>query len=174
MTLSVSLTAILHVLPRIKARNASPVESWPHVAVLVPCYMPNEQTIIEETLERICSQCSYRGKMDVHVPYNTPYALPIENELAKRTELHGYALRCERVIGSTSKAHNLEYALKHMVGDASIVVIFDADHHPRTQTIENLVRTLVHHPQFTMAQGAVLVERGGYPPLRWLVDGMEW
>ena len=70
------------------------------------------QTIIEETLERICSQCSYRGKMDVHVPYNTPYALPIENELAKRTELHGYALRCERVIGSTSKAHNLEYALK--------------------------------------------------------------
>ena len=43
MTLSVSLTAILHVLPRIKARNAAPVESWPHVAVLVPCYMPNEQ-----------------------------------------------------------------------------------------------------------------------------------
>jgi hypothetical protein len=71
-----------------------------------------QQTIIEETLERICSQTSYQGKMDVHVPYNTPKSLPIEDELAKRTELHGCALRCERVIGSTSKAHNLEYALK--------------------------------------------------------------
>lgn len=48
------------------------------------------------------------------MPYNTPHPLPIENELAKRTELHGCALRCERVIGSTSKAHNLEYALKVM------------------------------------------------------------
>ena len=167
MTLAVSLTATLHVLPRIKARNQQPVERWPHVAVLVPCYMPNEQTIIEESLERICANCSYSGIMDVHVPYNTPHTLEIEGKLAKMTELHGHSLRCERVMGSTSKAHNLEYALRHMVGDASIVVIFDADHHPRTHTIENLVRTLVHHPQFTMAQGAVLVERGGYPVLRW-------
>ena len=177
MTVVVSFVATVYVLPGVRARNAEPIEDdrWPHIAVLVPCYMPNEQTIIEETLESICSDCSYKGIMDVHVPYNTPKPLgEIEDRLAKTTTLYGHALRCERVEGSTSKAHNLEYALNHMVGDASITIIFDADHHPRRDTIEHLVRTLVHSPQFAMAQGAVLVERGGYPVLRWLVDGMEW
>ena len=73
-----------------------------------------------------------------------------------------------------SKSQNLEYALEHLVGDAEMVVIFDADHHPRPETIEHLIRTLVHNPQFAMAQGSVLVERGGYRILRCLADGMEW
>ena len=176
MTVAVSLVATLCVLPKIRERNATPVGSWPHIAVLVPCYMPNEEGIIEETLDAICDvNCSYAGVMDVYVPYNTPHALDaIEGRLAKLTELNGRVLRCERVVSSTSKAQNLEHALRHMVGDASIVIIFDADHHPRANTIETLVRTLVHHPQLTMAQGSVLVERGGYPLLQWLVDGMEW
>ena len=174
LTCGASLTFLLWVQPRLRTTNAKPVDKWPHIAVLVPCYMPNEQGIIEETLERITEGCSYLGRMDVHVPYNTPHALPVEQSLAKVGERHGHKMSYARVPGSTSKAHNLEYAMEHMVGDAEIIVIFDADHHPRASTIEHLVRTLVHNPHLSAAQGAVLVERGGYSWLQVIVDGMEW
>jgi len=78
------------------------------------------------------------------------------------------------VLGSRSKAENLMYGMEHLVPkDTSIVIIFDADHHPRPDCVSTLVRTLIAH-NFSAVQGAVLVERGGPYWLRTLVDGMEW
>ena len=57
---------------------------------------------------------------------------------------------------------------------AEIVVIFDADHHVRADTVATLVSTLIHpDSKLSACQGAVLIERGGYWWLRHRVrDGV--
>ena len=140
---------ILVIFAILKARGSdgpnNRAEKWPHISVMVPCFMPNEQHIIEETLERVCGVTQYDGIMDVIVPYNTPKPLDIEKKLQKMTSLHGRKLTCVNVEGSTSKAHNLDHALETLVDDAAeIVVIFDADHHVRADTVATLVSTLIH------------------------------
>jgi len=79
-----------------------------------------------------------------------------------------------RVPNSKSKAQNLEFAMEHMIApDVSHIVIFDADHWPRVDTVATLLKTIVNS-EYSAVQGAVLVERGGYWWFRYLVDGMEW
>jgi cellulose synthase/poly-beta-1,6-N-acetylglucosamine synthase-like glycosyltransferase len=158
-------------------RGRAQPEHWPHIAVLIPCYMPNEQRIILETLAKVCGTTEYAGTMDVKVVYNTPTPLDIEEHLAELTSLHGRSVRCACVADSTSKAQNLMYALAHMVPkEAEIIVIFDADHHPRADTVATLVGTLIHPDsrELSATQGSVLIERGGPWPLRRIADGMEW
>lgn len=159
----------------LRQQYAVPPKQWPVVSVLVPCYMPNEQNIIEETLDQIAGQTEYEGELRLFVPYNSPVDLPIQDQLGQLTSLHGRPFRAHRVAGSASKAHNLTYALENMIGDdCEVVVIFDADHHPRPDTIRSLVSALHHQPAASCVQGAVLVERGGYFVMRCILDGMEW
>jgi len=158
----------------LKRSNAVVPERWPTVALLIPCYMPNEQCIIEETLEKCAFTTQYEGELRILVPYNSPVALPIDDRLSKLDRLNGHAFSAVRVPQSSSKAHNLDYAMRHMVGDADIIIIFDADHHPRHDTIAMLVRTLESLPDISCVQGAVLIERGGNAILRTVLDGMEW
>jgi len=159
----------------LRQQYAVPPKQWPVVSVLVPCYMPNEQNIIEETLDQIAGQTEYEGELRLFVPYNSPVDLPIQDQLGQLKSLHGRPFRAHRVAGSASKAHNLTYALENMIGDdCEVVVIFDADHHPRPDTIRSLVAALHHQPAASCVQGAVLVERGGYFVLRCILDGMEW
>jgi len=150
--------------------------TWPHLAVLVPCYMPNEQVIIEETLHKLTSLTQYPGRMDVIVPYNTPKPLPeIEERLQAISEMGGHSFVAVNVPGSTSKAHNLEYALEKLVADsATMIMIFDADHHVRPETVATLVGALHDKPEIAACQGAVFIERGGPWYLRHFAAGMEW
>jgi len=145
----------------------------PRVAVFIPCYMPNEASIILETLEHMTAS-EYDGQLDFYVVYNTPVDLPIEHELAKLTSMNGRKVHCQRVPGSKSKADNLEYGLLHFTEKGSVCVLFDADHHPRKDTIRGLVAVLLQSPDVVAVQGAVLIERGGPWLMRRLLDGMEW
>jgi len=93
----------------------------PSLTVLLPCYMPNEQGLVEETIEHILTKLRYPRSFTLVVCYNTPHALPIEAKLA---EMDGQAydgaggdgtlntLRIHKVHGSTSKSHNLNAALE--------------------------------------------------------------
>jgi len=54
------------------------------------------------------------------------------------------------------------------------VMIFDADHHVRPETIATLVSNLYDNPHLSACQGAVLIERGGPWYLRHFAGGMEW
>ena len=84
----------------------------PSLTVLVPCYMPNEESIIEGTIEHIMRRVRYPRGFRVIVCYNTPRALPIERQLALREgEVADGAvggtrntLHIMKVEGSTSKA----------------------------------------------------------------------
>jgi len=152
---------------------SAPLPAYPPVSVLIPCYMPNEQVIIMDTLHAMV-QSEYEGELTFYVVYNTPVDLPIEAELKKIKSMNGRKVVCARVPGSHSKAENLEYALTKFCKGVDICVLFDADHHPRPNTIRGLVSLLVATPEVVAVQGAVLIEREGYWPVRKLLDGMEW
>jgi len=153
-------------------KAASPVD-LPRVAVFIPCYMPNEAPIIMETLQHMTSS-EYDGELDFYVVYNTPIDMDIEKDLAKLKRMNGRKVHCQRVPGSRSKADNLEYGLLNYTEKGSICVLFDADHHPRANTIRGLVSILLQSPDLVAVQGAVLIERNGPWILRRLLDGMEW
>lgn len=124
----------------------------PSLTVLLPCYMPNEQGLVEETIEHILTKLRYPRSFTLVVCYNTPHALPIEARLA---EMDGAAydgasgdgtlntLRIRKVVGSTSKSHNLNAALEDVTTDN--VVIYDADHHPDPTSLEVLTSFMLAH-----------------------------
>jgi cellulose synthase/poly-beta-1,6-N-acetylglucosamine synthase-like glycosyltransferase len=166
-----------------KATSGSANLTLPRVAVFIPCYMPNEAGIIMETL-RIMTEAEYDGELDFFVVYNTrceadanastPVELEIERELAKLERMNGRRIVCRRVATSMSKADNLEYAVSNYAKEGEICVLFDADHHPRSNTIRGLVSVLMQMPDAVAVQGSVLIERGGPWWMRRFLDGMEW
>ena len=54
----------------------------PSLTVLLPCYIPNEQDIVEETIEHLLTKLRYTRSFTLVVCYNTPHPLPIEEKLA--------------------------------------------------------------------------------------------
>ena len=114
----------------------------PSMTVMVPCYMPNEQAIIQETIDHIMNAVEYpaTAAFELLVCYNTPEPLSFEAELhawieARRGawEAQGRSIRLMKVEGSTSKAENLNAALQ-TVG-SELTAIFDADHHPNPDAL---------------------------------------
>jgi hypothetical protein len=84
------------------------------IAVVVPCYLPNEQTIVLSTIEHIMLHLDWPGPLTLTVVYNTPTPLPFEATLQ---EYHGReypsrrSVRIARAEGSSSKAENLNLVL---------------------------------------------------------------
>lgn len=100
------------------------------VTVLLPCYLPNEQVILRDTVQHIIDEIEYPIPFDLILCYNTPKPLAIEEELAQLDGTvydSGRVLRVLKVEGSRSKAENLNAALCHVKTEN--VMIYDADHH---------------------------------------------
>ncbi|NJO43522.1 MAG: glycosyltransferase family 2 protein [Cyanobacteria bacterium CRU_2_1] len=110
------------------ARHPIPKRSVPRCSLLIPAYLPNEQTIILETIEHILLKVHRPlAGLEVILAYNTPINLPIEDDLHALAQLYP-DLRLLRVEGSCSKAENLNAAFEIVTGE--IICILDADHHP--------------------------------------------
>jgi len=100
------------------------------VTVLLPCYLPNEQVILRDTVQHIIEKIEYPTPFELILCYNTPKALAIEEELAAldgKVYDNQRTLRVLKVEGSRSKAENLNAALDLV--ETENVVIDDADHH---------------------------------------------
>ena len=153
LTVGSSVVASLIMIPQSKRRSERLVTDWPSVGIIVPCYMPNEHEIIHETVELVANS-TYSGELTIHVPYNggapdANFTLP--------AEINGRSVLHYSVDGSTSKAANINQALKKLEDSVSIVAIFDADHHVAYDTVEQLVRVLVNRPSTCVCvQGSVL------------------
>ena len=79
------------------------------LTVLVPCYLPNEQPIILETIRHIIEKIEYDFPFTLIVCYNTPKPMEFEKTLAKLDGTvfpNGRSLRVLNVKGSISKAEN--------------------------------------------------------------------
>jgi len=99
--------------------------NFPPTTAIIPAYLPNEESIILDTIE----QHLRAGPPDLQliVAYNTPRYLPVEADLAMMAanEPRLLALKVEH---STSKAANVNAALGHATGE--IIAVFDCDHYP--------------------------------------------
>lgn len=139
----------------------------PTIVVVVPCYMPNEQDVIEETINHILENLQSPGHLELWVVYNTPEDLPeIEGrlrDLQDRPNLpHGRTLKVMREEGSTSKAENLNAVIamlkKPTMGDDDVpyVAFYDADHHPDPTSLVTLYEKL-HRDGLDCVQGSIYI-----------------
>ena len=129
--------------PCAAASPARPMEAVP-ISVIVPCYLPNEQTIIVATVEHIMLRLEWPGPVTLHVVYNTPAPLPFEATLQAldgREYAAGRVVRVVRADGSTSKAANLNLVLSRLRDE--FVALYDADHRPDPSSLRLLMRRLL-------------------------------
>ena len=125
-------------------------DTLPSCTILIPCFLPNEQSIIVDTV-RAALALDHIEK--VVLIYNTPHPLPeAENALnALSSERFVCALNPE----STSRAENVVYGLTHHV-TSEAVLLLDSDH----RVVADSHATMLAELQGTMAvcvQGSVVV-----------------
>ena len=145
------------------ARNASPARGWdephsgpPSATFIVPAYLPNEVGIILHTLQHLLTQVDRpEGLFQVILAYNSPVALPIEQELAELA-VREPVLRVMKVNDSHSKAENLNAALA--IAEGEITVVIDADHRPRRDCLWRAWRWLAQG--YDAVQGRTVVRNG--------------
>lgn len=137
--------------PPVTEVNLGEVEQrLPRVSVVVVAYLPNEQSIILDTLKHILWNVSRpKDGLEVILAYNTPVRLPVEDELhALAAQWPNLRLLC--VEHSHSKAENLNAALSIVTGE--MTCIFDADHHPAPDCLERAWRWL-ETQEYDLVQG---------------------
>ena len=123
---------------------ALPVQGQPlpRCSFIVAAYLPNEQSIILETLDHLLNRVHQpEAGLEVILAYNTPVALPMEHTLTRLARKYPN-FRPYRVEGSHSKAENINAALTIVTGD--ITCILDADHHPAPDCFERAGRWIAH------------------------------
>jgi len=110
------------------------------ITIIIPAYLPNEKDIIISTLDSYAN-ISYNGggagsTFNVILAYNTPTDMPEAEKLLTnyQTKNSGW-LSLYKVVGSRTKAQNINYVLDNAPGINDIVGIFDADHHPYADTL---------------------------------------
>lgn len=131
-----------------------PGAPYPTATAIIAAYLPNEAATIHDTIDAFLAQ-DYPAGLQVMLAYNTPVAMPIEDEL------HAIAARDPRFVPfkvehSTSKAQNVNAALAHAEGE--FIGVFDADHQPAPGAFERAWRWLSNG--YDVVQGHCVVRNG--------------
>jgi len=142
-----------------KVEIARSLDEPPMVDVIVPCFMPNECEIIEETIWHILQNVESPGELKLWLVYNTPKDMPeIEARLraiSERGDLpHGRKLAVVRAQSSKSKAENINLLLPQLT--AKYTIIYDADHHPDPESLMLLVEKIMRR-NIACVQGSTYI-----------------
>jgi len=140
------------------------------VAVVVPCYLPNEAEIIKETIHHHLFATTLIEELDLYIVYNTPVYMDIEAELsalAKAPLPAGRRLFIQNVERSKSKAANLNHAISQ-INNTEYIAIYDADHHADPTSLAMAVGYL-QETGTDCVQGSTYI-RDGRPFLRMLIQ----
>jgi cellulose synthase/poly-beta-1,6-N-acetylglucosamine synthase-like glycosyltransferase/CheY-like chemotaxis protein/GGDEF domain-containing protein len=129
VAIMIVLTALFIWIEGILAmRRIDPPEAehYPAASAIIAAYLPNEAVTLESTIEAFL-KVDYPGPLQIILAYNTPKDMPFEQVLRdiSRRDPRFVPLR---VVGSTSKAQNVNSALSRVSGE--FVGVFDADHQP--------------------------------------------
>jgi cellulose synthase/poly-beta-1,6-N-acetylglucosamine synthase-like glycosyltransferase len=131
-----------------------PRSPYPPATAVIAAYLPNEAATITDTLRAFLRQ-DYPADFQVILAYNTPCALPIEDELRLMAATHP-RLSLLPVPWSTSKAQNVNAALRVVTG--AFVGVFDADHHPTPDAFRRAWHWLSHGAD--VVQGHCVIRNG--------------
>lgn len=107
-----------------------------------------------ETVQNLLA-VEYPGEIQVILAYNTPTPMPVEDLLAEMAR-RDHRFVPFRVDDSTSKAQNVNAALAIVEGE--FTGVFDADHHPRSDSFERAWRWLSNG--YDVVQGHCVVRNG--------------
>jgi cellulose synthase/poly-beta-1,6-N-acetylglucosamine synthase-like glycosyltransferase len=132
----------------------TPAAPYPAASAIIAAYLPNESATVIDTVEAFL-RLDYPGPLRIILAYNTPRNLPVEEALARIAKKDPRFVAV-RVLGSTSKAQNVNAALSAVTGD--FVGIFDADHHPAPDAFRRAWRWLSHGA--AVVQGHCVVRNG--------------
>lgn len=112
----------------------------PACTAIIAAYLPNEQSIILETIRHMLTQVDVPcDQFQIILAYNTPEALAVEADLQEIAAFDSRLLPlC--VSGSRSKAENINAALKVATGE--IIAVYDADHLPAPDCFRRAWRRL--------------------------------
>ncbi len=132
---------------------------FPPATIIIPAYLPNEAGTILETLEAFL-RLDYPNTVQIIIAYNSPIPhMPIETylrELAAARSGDRFTIEPIRVLSSTSKAQNVNAVIGNVHG--AFVGIFDADHHPRPDSLERAWRWLSNG--WDIVQGRCSIRNG--------------
>lgn len=110
------------------------------VTICIPAYLPGEGFRLLDTIHHCLSKLEYGRGFQLIVAYNTPYPMEeLEQALSKLDGIvtsNKHVVSVLKVAGSTSKAENVNAALKIATG--TYFVIYDADHHPDPDSLMTL------------------------------------
>jgi cellulose synthase/poly-beta-1,6-N-acetylglucosamine synthase-like glycosyltransferase len=152
---TVNLTVVIPTLTVVLRRRFSSVSKRVALArhchkdvkveAILPCFLPNEKDIVEETIEYILKHVESPGEFKLWVVYNTPKDMPeVEarlQALADRVEdPHGRELAVVRAMDSKSKAENINLILPQLT--SKYTIIYDADHHPDPESLLLMVEKI--------------------------------
>ncbi len=125
----------------------------PPATAIIAAYLPNEAATIVDTVESFL-RIDYPD-LQVIVAYNTPRGLLVERNLREIAARDRRFLPL-RVEGSTSKAQNVNAALRHARGE--FVGLYDADHQPQSDSFLRAWRWLSNG--YDVVQGHCVIRNG--------------
>lgn len=133
------------------------------ITVLLPMYLPNEQSILFNTLQHYKGIVdSYWGTMNVILAYNTPVRMRlVEDRIEKYYLQNSEWFSHQRVEGSRTKAENLNWVInnaKDRIGE--ILAIYDADHRPLFTNFDR-VNYWFDRPEVDYVQGKCKIRSDG-------------
>ncbi|MBP7216337.1 MAG: glycosyltransferase family 2 protein [Candidatus Omnitrophica bacterium] len=151
---------------RFRERATAKHQVIPKVTFIVSAYLPNELEVIEETLLNLLQNIERpQAGMEVVLAYNSPHLEPLELRL--RDLAYAFPeLVLANAYNSRSKSENLNYVLGLASGE--MIVLIDADHHPRPDCISRAWRWL--DEGYDVVQGRCKIRNGKQSIIAALVE----
>ena len=157
----------------------SPDEDTPIIDLVIVAFLPNERDIVKDQVLYALEELVYPAeKLRVNLVYNTPYPIePLETELRQMQHMYPQ-LRVEKVLGSKSKADNLNHFFTLDTGayidgktlsetfvehsnlcyvGADVIGIFDCDHYPHPHNARWAAERFMTDPTVDIVQGRCVV-----------------
>ncbi|KAI4717448.1 glycosyltransferase family 2 protein [Aureobasidium sp. EXF-10727] len=136
----------------------TPDDLLPILDIVIVAYLPNEQDIVKDQVNYALEEIVYpRDKLRINLLYNTPKPIePLETELLEMEKQHGGLLRVTKVVGSKSKADNLNFFFTLDTG-AEIIAVFDCDHFPHPYNARWAAERFIADPTVDIVQGRCIV-----------------
>ena len=132
-----------------------PSKPYPKASALIAAYMPNEAATVIETIDAFLA-IDYPNDLQIILAYNTPAIRFLSKSISIASPLNIQTSSRVRIVGSNSKAQNVNAALS--MADGEFIGMFDADHQPRPDAFTRAWRWI--DDGYDVVQGHCLTRNG--------------
>ncbi len=118
-----------------------------NIGVIIPAYLPNEYSVLKNTLNSYLNQTYKYGKILIVIVCNgespsNDYVNELKHILKDN---HLFTFDMIYLSSSTSKAENVNHGIDLLIGKTDYIAIFDADHQPDANAFNLAVNILYYN-----------------------------